>query len=335
MRDYNRIDNPKSIDKNFIESELKLGKEVILQFVDKSYTDKILADINELCTKFDESLCIRFYGHYSNKFDCKILQKIPDVKCLYIDCLLNADNLQILKELSNLRSLSIGIYELQDTEILNSDNLKNLTELIVTETKTKALNLDYLRHFKKLKSLRIGGHTKNIDAVGELSELEFLSLNSVKKVPVNFINRLTKLKALNFVLGGRDNLNEIEENNVEHLEIVWVRGFNDLSCISNFPKLKALRIEDEIQLPKIHFENIFPDLTNLSIVNCKTLETITGIKNLPKLNSLIVYQTKVDFDNFMLQELPKELKYLGFHTAKLKIDKEIKARLESKGYSCR
>ena len=334
MRPFNRIDNPKTIDKKFVESELKLGKEVILQFVHKSYTDKILADINELCSKFDESLCIRFYGHYSKQFDCKTLQKIPNVKCLYIDCLQSVDNLQILKELSNLKSLSIGIYELQDTEILNADNLKNLTELIVTDTKTKAFNLDYLRQFKKLKSLRIGGHTKNIDAVGELSELEFLSLNSVKKVPVNFINKLKKLKTLNFILGGRDNLNEIEENEIENLDIVWVRGFNDLSCISKFPKLKTLKIEDEIQLQKVHFNNIFQDLTDLKILNCKTLETITGLKNLPKLSSLIVHQTKVDFDNFLRQELPKQLKHLGFYTTKSKIDKDIKAILESKGYSC-
>ncbi|MBI4946607.1 MAG: hypothetical protein HY840_09420 [Bacteroidetes bacterium] len=335
MRPFNRIDNPKAIDKNFVESELKLGKEVILQFVDKSYTDKILADINELCSKYDERLCIRFYGHYSKQFDCKVLQKIPNVKCLYIDCLQNADNLQILKELPNLKSLNIGIYELQDTEILNADNLKDLTELIVCDTKTKAFNLEYLRQYKKLKSLRIGGHTKNIDAVGELSELEFLSLNSVKKVPVNFINKLKKLKTLNFILGGRDNLNEIEENEIENLEIVWIRGFSDLSCLSNFPKLKTLKIEDEIQLPKIHFDNIFPDLTDLKVLNCKTLETITGLKNLPKLSSLLIYQTKVDFDNFMQQELPKELKYLGFHTTKTKIDKDIKATLESKGYECR
>lgn len=335
MRPFNRIDNPKTIDKNFVESELGLGKEVILQFVSKSYTDKILADINELCLKFDESLCIRFYGHDSKRFDCKTLLKIPNVKCLYIDCLQSVENLQILKELSNLKSLGIGIFELQDTEILNSENLKKLTELIVTDTKTKAFNLDYLRQYKKLKVLKICGHTKNIDAIGELSELEILTLNAVKKVPVNFINKLKKLKTLNFVLGGRDNINEIQENEIENLEIVWVRGFNDLSCISKFPKLKTLKIEDEIQLPKIHFNNIFKDLTDLKIINCKTLETITGLKNLPKLNSLVVYQTKVDFDNFIRQELPKQLKYLGFHTTKSKIDKDIKSTLESKGYSCR
>lgn len=335
MRSFNRIGNPTTIDKSFVESELKLGKEVILQFVDKTYTDKILEDINELCLKFNESLCIRFYGHYSTQFDCKTLRKITNVKCLYIDCLVSVDNLQILKELPNLKRLSIGIFELQDTEILNSDNLKNLTELIISDTKTKAFNLDYLRQFKNLKSLIIGGHTKNIDAVGELSDLEFLSLNSVKKVPVNFLNKLKKLKTLNFILGGRDNLNEIEENEIENLDITWVRGFNDLSCISKFPKLKTLKIEDEIQLPKIHFDNIFQDLNDIKIINCKTLDTIIGLKNLPKLSSLVVYQTKVDFENFILQELPKELKYLGFHTTKSKIDKNIKTTIESKGYSCR
>ena len=33
MRKVNRIDNPKTIDKNFVESEIKLGKIVIIQFV--------------------------------------------------------------------------------------------------------------------------------------------------------------------------------------------------------------------------------------------------------------------------------------------------------------
>ena len=108
-----------------------------------------------------------------------------------------------------------------------------------------------------------------------------------------------------------------------------------MSCIAKFSKIKTLKIEDEIQLTKIHFENILNDLTDLKIINCKTLETITGLNNLPKLSSLVIYKTKVDFDNFILQELPNELKYLGFHTTKSKIDKNIKATLESKGYSCR
>lgn len=209
MKPFTRIDNPAYIDKDFIETELNLGKEVILQFVDRSYTDKILADINGLCLTHDENLCIRFYGHYSEPFDCKILQKIPDVKCLYIDCMISANNLQQVKELLNLRSLCLGIFEIEDPEILSASNLKNLTELIIDTTKTKAFNLGHLSCLKKLKSLRISGHTKNIDAIGDLSELETLTLYAIKKVPLHFINQLKQLKKLEILLGGRDNLNEI------------------------------------------------------------------------------------------------------------------------------
>lgn len=335
MIPFHRIDNPTNIDKSLVETELKLGKEVIIQFVDTTYTDKILADINQLCLNSNENLCIRFYGHYSKSFDCNVLQKIPNVKNVSVDCLQAADNIQALTKLSNLKSLGLGIFELQDTEILISENFKDLTELVIGDTKTKSFNLDYVRHFKKLKTLRVAGHTKNIDAIGELAELEHLSLNSVKKVPLNFINKLKKLKTLDFLLGSRDNLNEIEANEIENLDITWVRGFNDLSCISKFPKLKTLKIEDEIKLQDVHFTNLFPDLTDLKILNCKTLETITGLKNLPKLNSLVIHQTNVDFDNFMQQEFPKTLKTLGFYTTKATVDKEIKATLENKGYFCR
>jgi len=335
MIPFHRIDNPTNIENSVVESELKLGKEVIIQFVDTTYTDKILSDINQLCLNSNENLCIRFYGHYSKTFDCNILTKIPNVKNISIDCLQKADNINALTELTNLKSLGLGIFELQDTEILSTENFKELTSLVISDTRTKAFNLDYLRQFKKLKSLRIAEHTKNIDAIGELTELELLSLNSVKKIPVNFINKLKKLKTLNFILGSRDNLNEIENNEIENFDIVRVRGFNDLSCISKFPKLKTLKIEDEIKLQDVRFTNLFPDLTDLKILNCKALETISGLKNLPTLNSLVVYQTNVDFDKFIQQEFPQTLKTLGFYTTKAKVDKEIKATLEDKGYFCR
>ena len=331
MRPSKLIDNPKSIDKEFIESELKSGKGVTVQFSEKIYTDKILSDIDNLCNMHDDNLCIRFYGHY---FDCNTVLRIPNVKCLYVDCLTDAENVNSLKQLSFLKRLSLGIYELKDTEILSSDNFKKLSKLTISETKTKALNLEYLKEFQKLKSLIISGHTKNITSIGEITELENLTLNAIKKTAVPFINNLKKLKSLRFLLGGRENILEIEENDIENLEIIWVRGFNNISNISKFKKLKTLQIEDQIQLPTIHFDNIFPDLSDLKILNCKTLETITGLKNLPKLSSLVIHQTKVDFDNFMEQELPKQLKHLGFYTTKSKIDKDIKIIIESKGYSC-
>ena len=86
MRLQNRINDPEIIDRPFIENELKRGKIVIVQFYDRSFTDQILAELNELCSEFDENFSIRFYGHYQGSFDCRTLLKLPNIKALLIDC---------------------------------------------------------------------------------------------------------------------------------------------------------------------------------------------------------------------------------------------------------
>lgn len=335
MKPFIRIDNPNQIDTILVERELGFGKEVIIQFSDVTYTSEILNDINELCSKCDENLCIRFYGHYSKAFDCKLLRKIPGVKCLYLDCLTSAKNLHIVTELANLEVLAIGILELKEIELLSSGNFRNLKGLTVGETKTKSFNLGHLEKIKNLKSLRISGHTKNIESIGELSDLYSLSLNAVKQVPVGFVNKLKQLKKLEFLLGSRLNLNEIEENKIEELDIIWVRGFNDLSCLSKFPKLCKLRVENQIQVTAIQFDRNSSNLSDLKVINCKKLETINGLSNMPHLQSVIVSRTGVDFDAFMKQELPSSLIHLGFYTGKSKIDKDIKLAILEKGYSSR
>ena len=307
----------------------------MIQFDGETYTPKILSDLNDLCIEHGEGLCIRFYGHYSSSFDCKTVLQIPDVKALRIDCLLRADNVESLTSLSHLRELSLGIYELKETEILSSDNFKKLHRLIISEIKTKAFNLDYLRYYKELQSLIICSQSKNIEAVGELGNLESLSLNSLKKTSISFINNLKKLKKLIFMLGGRDNIHEIQENEIEDLEIVWVRGFNDISNISKFHKLKTLKIEDQIQLPEIKFDAVLSELREVKIGNCKTLSSVAGLKNLPRLDTLVIYQTNVEFDLFLKQELPGTLKTLSFYTRKSKQDGQIKKILLEKGYYCR
>jgi protein phosphatase 1 regulatory subunit 7 len=332
MKPNERINNPQKIEPDFIDKELKAGKEVIVQFSYKTYDDKKLSELNKLCGKYDKGFEVRFYGHYSTSFDCNTLLKIPNVKSLYVDCLTKAHNVEALSQLPNLQKLSLGVYELKETEVLNSENLKKLTELIVTETKTKAFNLEYLRDYKNLKSLIIAGHTKNIDCIGALESLEYLSFNSVRQVPIPFVNKLKNLKTLTFILGGRDNIHEIGENEIENLEIVWVRGFKDISNISNFKKIKTLRIEDNIRLQTVHFDRELPNLHDLKIINCKSLSSLSGLENLPSLHQLRIYKTALDFDKVIKRSLPKRLKIFAFYTSKQKVDNEIKKTLELNGF---
>lgn len=333
MQQQIRIDNPATLDLPYIDEELNYGKHVIVQFSDMSYTDNILLELNNLCGKYGKSFGIRFYAQYYKLFDCQIIKKIPNVKCLYVDCLSTADNIISLTELDKLEKLSLGIYDLAETEILSSKNFKQLTELILGDTKTKALNLEHLNGYNNLKNIIICGHTKNISAVGNLANLESLSLNSVKKTSIEFINKLKNLKVLKLLLGGRENFLEIEENKIEHLEIVWVRGFNNISNISKFKKLRLLCIEDNIQLRKIDFNEQMTSLKSLKVSNCKTLDLITGLHNLISLERIGIYQTNVDFDSFIKQVLPTSLKALRFYTSKNKLNESIRQQIKQRGYS--
>lgn len=333
MKQQNRINNPADLDLDYIEKEIIANKHVIVQYSDNIFNDNTLSKLNDLCKKYDDSFGVRFYGYYSGSFDFRTLLKIPNVKCLYVDCLTRVDNISILSELNNLTKLSLGVYELKETEILKAENFKNLTELILTETKVKSLNLAHLKDYRNLKFLILGGHTKNIESIGEISNLEYLSLNSIKKTPVDFVNNLKKLKTLKFILGGRENIREIEDNEIENLEIVWVRGFNDISNISKFKKIKYLQIEDNIQLQKVHFDSELPELKDLKILNCKTLNSLTGLEQLKSLHQLRVYKTEIDFNTIISQKLPETLKVFSFYTTKKKIDDAIREQLNKKGYS--
>ncbi|MEO6851960.1 MAG: hypothetical protein ABI203_05055, partial [Mucilaginibacter sp.] len=138
-------------------------------------------------------------------------------------------------------------------------------------------------------------------------------------------------KTLSIILGGRDNINEIGENKIENLDIIWVRGFNDLSSLKNFKYLKELQVEDEIKLQEIEFPRL-DYLHDVKILNCKTLKSIKGLENLKALEGLRISQPMMGFDDFIAGTFPKSLKTLAFYTWKSKQDKIIRKRLDELGY---
>ena len=130
---------------------------------------------------------------------------------------------------------------------------------------------------------------------------------------LDFINKLKNLKSLRFVFGGRENLDEIEENEIETLEIIRVRAFNSFKNIANFKRLKNLLIEDQIQLTEILFDKELPTLKDLKIFNCKNLKSLTGLEKLNGLNQLRIAKTSIIFEEFMKQVFPKSLNILAFY----------------------
>lgn len=244
-----------------------------------------------------------------------------------------ARNIEEITKLDNLEMLMLGIYEMKEPDILQAKTFQRLNVLGILETKSKELNLECLRNYDRLKLLVVGGHSKNIEAIADVGSLRYLGLNSIKKTSLNFINHLRNLKGLHIILGGRENLHEIEENEIEDLEIIWVRGFNDLSNIGKFRELKTLLVEDQIRLEKIHFSTAMPELRDIEIVNCKKLRTLTGLENLPTLNQLRIAQTNIDFQDFRRQSFPQSLKTVAMYTGRENENNRIREELSQMGYS--
>ncbi|WP_409340303.1 hypothetical protein [Paenibacillus sp. MBLB4367] len=183
-----------------------------------------------------------------------------------------------------------------------------------------------------MEQLHIGGKVKNLEAIGDLEGLNYLALHLISKSPLHFINRLKKLKHLRLLLGGREHIREIEENEIDDLEISRVRGFHDLTPITNFRALTRLVIEDQIQLHEIGFDREMKALEELSISNCKGLTRLTGMERLPSVRKLRIFKTAIDYDSFIHQQLPGSLSEMEFATSKRKEDQEIQETLLKLGY---
>ena len=327
-----RIDNPSVIDETLIDGLISDGYLVIVQFSKPCFDQKILKKIDQLCTKYGVKFAVRFYGFYSGSFNFRTLRSVPNVKNLHVDCLIRAENIVTLSELEHLLSLNFGVFETNEFELLSFPNLGRLRQLILGQTRHKSYDLAPLRGFDSLETLTIESHTKNIGAVGELDRLRYLGLSSIKRTSLEFVNSLKSLKSLFIILGGRANIDEIQENQIEELEIIWVRGFNELRNLERFRKLKKLYVEDQIRLESIPFNEEMPFLQELWAINCKNLTSITGLTNLRALKKLHFALTKIDYFSFLKQEMPASLESLYVFTGKERLNDKIKNEIVRRGY---
>ncbi|GAB6927888.1 hypothetical protein JCM10914A_18710 [Paenibacillus sp. JCM 10914] len=150
------IDNPATLDRVQIQQGLRDGNQVIVQFSHPDYYGSILEEVDELCSRLDENFGVRFYGHRSLSFDGHTLLRIPHVKMLHLNSLVQAHNTEALAALEHLHSLKLGIHELEDSDILGIDSLRTLKDITVISDK-KMLDLEYFKAFSGLEQLHVGG----------------------------------------------------------------------------------------------------------------------------------------------------------------------------------
>ena len=230
--------------------------------------------LNNLLIPKRPDIQIRIYGHYSKVCDLNTLTHIPSVENLSIDCLRDVCNLDSIAHLNALKSLTVGIYNLDNFNFLELLP-QSVETLLIGATKSKKPKLDGLLNLPSLKELYIEGQNKKIEIIGELEFLEKLTLRSVSPKDIGFLRKLSRLWSLDIKLGGIKDLSAIEGlENLKYLELWQIKGLSDVSVISSLTGLQYLFLQSLRNVDE------FPNLSNLTRLRRVYLETMKGLKDL-------------------------------------------------------
>lgn len=205
------------------------------------------------------------YGDDFNSWNLDFLRFVPDVQNIVIgDFEYKNTDLSILSSLSNLKSLTLDIYDLRDFSFVKtlSSRLEHLYIDAVLKNGKPVFDCQWLLRFKNLQSLFLGKLDKNLESIVGLSQLKKLELRAVKNKDLSFL----------------------KQTPINDLSIWWCDGSKiDLTVLSDFRTLRQLRL---IRISKLDDISFVSTLTGLERLELILLANITKIPNLSNLNKL-------------------------------------------------
>lgn len=317
---------------NGVAELLASGEHVIVQFAKPPATKGTLAELNRLAKRYGVALQIRFFGYCGSRFDFETLLQLPNMENLVADCLHEAVHFEALRELRSLRQVAIGVHNGTPDDLLTYPSLSGVERLVLGGGHYNSLDLSPVSDYRALRSLDITGYTRGIDQLAKLTDLQSLSLSSIgNRQDLGFVNKLSSLRSLRLILGGREHIDEVINPSIEEMTVVRVRGLSRLKP-EQFTGLKKLSIDDQLQISSLSFSKHSRALQSLRIVNCKALESLEGLTNLGAFESLSVFGTSIDFDTLMSSGIAKSLKKFVFYSKSRRLDVEIHKRLRALGF---
>lgn len=192
------------------------------------------------------------------------------------------EDLDFLRYFPFLQQFSVDVWGL--SSFAGLENLTGLKSLGIGDTKSTRHSLSVLEEFHKLEDLYLEGQKKHLESIGKLTSLQKLDLRSITLPDLEILLPLEKLWWFTIKLGGTKNIGLLPEiGNLKYLEIWRVRGFDDLSAISDIPSLQYLFLQTlnrVIALPS------FRKLTDLRRVHLETLKRLSDLSALLEASAL-------------------------------------------------
>ena len=188
-------------------------------------------------------------------------------------------NLSFLKFYKGIKTIRIFLPIVTDIKpILHlADSLENLH---LGEFNSKKISFNFFADLSNLKSLNVVKQPKGLESIVQLSKLTELALTGYSIEKLYFLNDLKSLKRLYIGFGTSNNIDTINQlENLEELDILWVKQLADISAISKLTNLIKLKIENEKQIKYLPDFSQLKRLKNIRLMNISNLEDISSLKN--------------------------------------------------------
>jgi hypothetical protein len=188
-----------------------------------------------------------------------------------------------LQHYPGIRHLAVEGFELEDFDGLNHVAV-DLESLVLGQTKGKAHSLSFLQSSSRLKTLYIERHTKDLDVIGSLPQLENLTLRSITLPDLSILRPLKRLRSLDIKLGGTRNLDLLPKiGRLRYLELWMIRGLADLTPIASVRTLQYLFLQ---ALRNVESLPSFARLHRLRRLHLETMKGLTDLQPAAKAPAL-------------------------------------------------
>lgn len=267
--------------------------------------DQTWARLDELLARRPD-IEIRVYGFLGSVCDLSFVRLIPNARQFRADYLMKAVGVEHLACLQKLESLGIGIYDLENFSFLHSVT-PGIKHLSLFATKSKKPSLSELSRFCSLTTLYLESQVKDIEVIGELGNLEDLTLRSITLNDLNFLSELPRLWSLDMKLGGTTNLSGIAgKESIKYLELWQIKGLSHIDVVSSLRGLQYLFLQSLRRVESIPELSQLGELRRIYLENMKGLRDLKGVASAPNLQefSFVSALNMKPFDFAELLKMP-------------------------------
>lgn len=194
---------------------------------------------------------------------------------------------KFLDYMPNVKNLGIQSFLTKDFSPLSQRS--DLTQLLISETKSSAVDVGFISEFNDLKTLSIDGMKKGIPKIESLKNIENLNLRGVKLTDLNFIKNFKQLRLIKLMYGHHDDLNILNElPSLVYIGLSRVRGIENYHFLVDQRTIEFLHFEGMSRIEVLPSLTGSKSLRKIYIENMARLVDLKGLSDTESLEEFVL-----------------------------------------------